>query len=260
MKSIDLKKKLGPLPVWGWALLGAGSLGVVYYIRSKSSSSTATSSTADQLDPATGLSYASELATAQAANTAGTAGSAGSAADTPTVDTSGLATGLTTTDQLATELAVIQAQLSTQSSGALTSASPATTLTGEATDLLNAQAALQALGLGGAGAGSPTPTTGGTAAAKGKSAAGLTIVAQLQDLQKGLIAKTQLGPNAAAQLTAVGGNVAKAIAARATPLAVAATKPTTHATVAAPVTPAAVKAAPKATVKSNNAEAARRGS
>ena len=256
MKGIDLKKKLGPLPVWGWALLGAGGLGLVYYLRSKSSASTAaTTSTVDPntIDPSTGIPWSQE-AQANAANIG--AGSAGSAANTPapTTDLTGIATGLTSTDQLATELAVIQAELSTQSNGALVNASPATTITGEATDLLNAQAALQQLGLGGTGAGSMTPTTGGTPAAKGKSAAGLTILAQLQDLQKGLITKTQLGPNAAKQLTAVGGNVAKAITARATPLTVAAAKPTTHATVTPP------KAPPKATVKSNNAEAARRGS
>ena len=255
MKGIDLKKKLGPLPVWGWALLGAGGLGLVYYLRSKSSSSTTagTTSTVDPntIDPSTGIPWSQE-AQANAANIG--AGSAGSAANTPVTggtDLTGIATGLTSTDQLATELAVIQAELSGQSNGALVSASPATTITGEATDLLNAQAALAQLGLGGTGPGSMTPTTGGTATAKGKSAAGLTILAQLQDLQKGLIAKTQLGPNAAKQLTAVGGNVAKAITARSTPLTVAAAKPTTHATVTPPK---------KATVKSNNAEAARRGS
>lgn len=250
MKGIDLKKKLGPLPVWGWALLGAGGLGVVYYMRSKSSSST-TASTVDPntIDPATGIPYSQELQAAQAnAGYGAGAGGVASTPSSPTFDTSGLATGTTSTDQLDAELQAIQAEISTQSTNALTNTSPATTITGEATDLLNAQAALASLGLGG----SPTPTTGGTAAAKGKSAAGLTILAQLKDLQAGLIAKTQLGPNAKAQLTAVGGNVAKAITARATPLAVAAAKPTTHTTVAA--------APPKATVKSNNAEAARRGS
>jgi len=242
VKSIDLKKKLGPLPVWGWALLGAGTLGVVYYIRSKSSSSTtaATTSTADQIDPATGQSYASELAAAQAANAANT-GSAGSAASTPaaTTDLTGIATGITSTDQLATQLAAIQDELATQSTAAPTDTTAATTITGEAQDLLNAQAALQALGLGA----TPTPTTGGTPAAKGKSAAGLTILAQLQDLKAGLITKTQLGPNAAKALATTNGNVAKAIASRQTPLTKAATKPTTH-----------------TTVKTNTSEAARRGS
>jgi hypothetical protein len=218
VKSIDLKKKLGPLPVWGWALLGAGTLGVVYYIRSKSSSVDP-----NTIDPSTGIPWSQEAA-ANAANIG--AGSSGSAANTPapTPDLSGIATGLTSTDQLDAELQVIQQELSAQSNGALVNASPATTITGEATDLLNAQSALQSLGLGG----SPTPTTGGTPAAKGKSAAGLTILAQLQDLQKGLITKAQLGPNAAAQLTAVHGNVTKAIAARQTPLVQAAKKPTTH--------------------------------
>ena len=46
------------------------------------------------------------------------------------------------------------------------------------------------------------------------SASDLTILTQLQDLQKGVITESQLGPNAAKALAAAGGNVAAAIAAR----------------------------------------------
>ena len=228
MKGIDLEKKLGPLPVWGWALLGGGTLGVVYYIRSRSSSSSTTAaSTVDPntIDPATGIPWSQEAAT-NAADAAAAGAGAGGITPTPppAIDTSGFATGITSTDQLATQLAAIQQEISAQSTGALTNPSPTTTITGEATDLLAAQAALQSLGLGG----TPTPTTGGTPAAKGKSIAGLTILQQLADVRAGVLTKAQLGPNAAKVLATANGNVNKAIAARQTPLVKAAKKPTTY--------------------------------
>ena len=46
------------------------------------------------------------------------------------------------------------------------------------------------------------------------SASDLSILTQLEDLQKGTITESQLGPNAAKDLADAGGNVAAAIAAR----------------------------------------------
>lgn len=230
MEKIDLKKKLGPLPIWGWAALGTGTLGVVYFLhRSSSTSSTAATQTDANL-------AAEQAAAGNAAGTGyyGDSGSAGAASAAPAAGV-GYATGVTTTDDLASELAGIQEQIAAYSVPAATDPTPSSTITSEAADLVAAQAALAQLGLGG----TPTPTTGGTAAAKGKSAAGLPILTQLEDLQKGLVTKAQLGPGAAAALATTKGNVAKAIAARETPLKKAAAKPTTHKT----TTPAKKKAA-----------------
>jgi len=222
--AIDLKKKLGPLPVWAWAGLGAGTIGVIYYIRSKSTSSSTTSATDQQL-AAEQAALANQAGYPPTVDTTGPSGGGGPA--TP-VDTTGLATGYTSTDQLAQGLAAISDQLNTLSlAGPVDTgiASPAQTLVGEATDLINAQAALKKLGLGG----TATPRTGGTPTAKGK-ATGLPILAQLQDLQKHIITKNQLGTNAAKQLAATHGNVSAAIARRENKVTQHAKKPTRHTT------------------------------
>lgn len=79
---MDLKKKIGPLPLWSWILLVGGTIGIFLYYRSSQSSASSTSSTntvdpsnplgltygqetADQaagIDPLTGQTYASEQA------------------------------------------------------------------------------------------------------------------------------------------------------------------------------------------------------
>jgi hypothetical protein len=77
----DMKKKLGPLPVWAWGLIiGVGGL-VYYYYSSGSTTAASTDSTTgildpNAVDPNTGLTYGEEEA----------------AAETPT-DTSGDTTG-----------------------------------------------------------------------------------------------------------------------------------------------------------------------
>lgn len=65
----ELKKKLGPLPVWAWALLGFGLFAILYYEHEKSSSSSSSSIAANaglnQVDPETGMTYAQEAALSQ---------------------------------------------------------------------------------------------------------------------------------------------------------------------------------------------------
>jgi len=80
---MDVKKKMGPLPVWAWgALIGVS---VLIYMRYRSAASSATSSTTgtgvgydpNAIDPATGISYGEEESAALNA-TAGNATSSGS--------------------------------------------------------------------------------------------------------------------------------------------------------------------------------------
>ena len=90
--SMDLKKKIGPLPVWAWGLI----LGVVGYFAYErysagSSSSSGTASTTgildpNAVDPNTGLTYGQEEAAAENANAASDsgAGSGGGTAVSPT--------------------------------------------------------------------------------------------------------------------------------------------------------------------------------
>src|SRR5581483_5771691 len=128
---IDLKKKVGPLPVWGWAVLGAGSLGVIYYLRRSSSSSNA----ATQSDAALA---AEQQAAQDGYGYAGDAGGAG-ASQLP----ANLATGATSTDQIDSDLASgfadLQASLAdlaaampvdTQPSTTVNTATPTTSLAG----------------------------------------------------------------------------------------------------------------------------------
>ena len=68
MAELGLTKKLGPLPVWAWGILGGVAVYFLYtrYKHSSGSSATATGPVASVLDPnaidpATGLTYGSEL-------------------------------------------------------------------------------------------------------------------------------------------------------------------------------------------------------
>ena len=137
---MNLKKKIGPLPLWAWILIVGTAGGLLWYEHGKSSSSSSSTSTnqnavdpnsplgltyaqesadeAQGIDPTTGQTYASEQALAD-----GGGGEAGLGDG----DYGG-GTGLT------------------DSSGTTTVA-PGETLTDEANDLLSAQQALQALGL-----------------------------------------------------------------------------------------------------------------
>jgi hypothetical protein len=54
---MDLKKKIGPLPLWAWVLILGTAGGLLWYEHDKSSSASSASS---QVDPATGLTYAQE--------------------------------------------------------------------------------------------------------------------------------------------------------------------------------------------------------
>lgn len=61
-----LKRKIGPLPVWGWAIIAGAIIGgLILYTRSGSSSTDATSATTGtdftpQIDPTTGLPFSGE--------------------------------------------------------------------------------------------------------------------------------------------------------------------------------------------------------
>lgn len=230
--AIDLKKKLGPLPVWAWAGLGVGTLGIAYYLHERNASSSATTSTStvdpNTIDPSTGIPWSQEYEALQNSDGADTGGGTGSSGG---IDTTGLATGTTTTDQLAQDLQAIQDEISSESAAAgVGTGAGATTIPfgQEITDVTGAISALGSAGL------IPMTTTasatGSTPAAAAKSVAGLTILAQLQDLAAGLVTKSQLGPNATAQLAATNGNVSKAIAARESTLTKTAAAPVTRAT------------------------------
>lgn len=56
-----LKKKLGPLPVWAWILIAGTAIGLIWYEHSKNSSTSSSTTTpptsANSVDPATGLTY-----------------------------------------------------------------------------------------------------------------------------------------------------------------------------------------------------------
>jgi hypothetical protein len=78
--ALDVKRKLGPLPIWVWGVIGGIA---VYYVYSRrKASATATNATTggtldpNQVDPNTGLTYGAEEGAALNA-TAGTVGSSG---------------------------------------------------------------------------------------------------------------------------------------------------------------------------------------
>jgi hypothetical protein len=96
MKGFDLKKKVGPLPVWAWGII-FGVVGYYVYSRNRGSSTGSASANTvtpavldpNAIDPNTGLTYGAEEGAALNAN-AGLAGGAG----TGTVPTdSNLSTG-----------------------------------------------------------------------------------------------------------------------------------------------------------------------
>ncbi len=95
MKGFDLKKKVGPLPVWAWGIIFGVAAYYVYVRRSSGSSSAGSQPLSpavldpNAIDPNTGLTYGAEEGAALNAN-AGLAGGAG----TGTVPTnSNLTTG-----------------------------------------------------------------------------------------------------------------------------------------------------------------------
>lgn len=226
--ALDLKKKIGPLPVWGWTAVGAGALGIVYYLHERNAASTTASST-------TASDQAAQLAAEQAAN--GDSGgygpgygydSGGTGGVTPTTpppaDTSTVSDIDTQLQGINSELAQLSAQgVTDQTAGSTTI--PFST---ELSDVTGAIASLKAAGL----VSSSAPNSA-SPAAKGKSVAGLPILKQLEDVKSALAsgkAVPKLGANASKQLAAVGGNVQAAITAREDALTKAAKKPTTHAT------------------------------
>lgn len=220
--ALDLKKKAGPLPVWGWIVVGTGVLGVLYYLHARSSSSSSAT-------PANDASLAGEEAALN-----GTSGDSDGGIGGSGVLTAPAATGTVTTDQLDSDLQTIQAEISAFSQTPATDPSAQPTIAQEASDLLAAQSALQSLGAGGTSTGAGQ----GTPAANAKSVAGLPIIQQLQDLQEGLVTKAALGSGASAALAAAGGNVAKAIATRPA-VATPSTAPVTRATPPATITKSA---------------------
>lgn len=197
--KLDLKKKLGPLPVWGWIVGGAGALGVLYYLhRSSSAASTAAAT------PVT-----STATTDPGAGVPDDGGGGGGADTSSPVDTSGLATGTITTDQLDQDIQAGFAELASQAQNPVVDNAP--TFGQEVTDVTGAVAALRKAGFVG------QPAKGSSAAAKAKGVPHLTIVQQLEDLRKGTLTRGQLGPNARKALTNNNNNVGKAIAARQKP-------------------------------------------
>lgn len=196
-KGIDLKKKLGPLPVWGWIVGGAGVLGLFYYLH-RGTSSASTAST---------LPVASTGTTDPGAGTPD-AGGSGGAGGSPT-DTSGLATGTISTDQLDQDIQALGFQLAAQGQDPVVDNAP--TFGQELADVTSAVAALRKSGFIG------QPAKGSSATAKAKGVAHLTIRQQLEDLQKHTLTRGQLGPNARKVLAQNNNNVAKAIAAREKP-------------------------------------------
>lgn len=73
-----LKKKIGPLPVWGWAIVAGIVIGgIILYTRNSTSSTDATTATTGtdftpQIDPTTGLPFAGESPGGAATSTTAT--------------------------------------------------------------------------------------------------------------------------------------------------------------------------------------------
>lgn len=109
-KSVGLTRKLGPLPVWAWGILG-GIAVYFLYVRSKGSSGGAQSPTATVLDPnavdpTTGLTYGQELSSGFP--TGGALQGAANSSPGSSTDTSG---GVSPIDALDQELtSFLQAQ------------------------------------------------------------------------------------------------------------------------------------------------------
>ena len=241
--GINLKKKIGPLPTWGWAVLGVGTLGIVYYLHKRNASSSSSSGqsatdaelAAEQDAAASGYPYAGDSGSSTGADTSLPA----------EVASDGSGQGSWIENELSAGFGAIQDQLAALSLAAPTDNTAATTTSSAATGVtsLAGLPIKQQLADVAAGADpvsalgpnalkqfekdlSPTPAPtataspsvtspkGSTPAATGKSIAGLTIIEQLDDLQAGLVTKSQLGPNAAAALSSAGGNIDKAITAR----------------------------------------------
>lgn len=164
-----MKKKLGPLPVWAWAAIGAGVL-VFMYWRSRQSSS---SSSTDQVDPSNplGLTYGQETAdiaqgidpntgqTYAAEQSVGAAGGGGVSSGTSSDD-------LSTIDS---DLGIISSQLATLQGGTgLTdSTTPGGTFLGEVQDVTGTFGAL-GINLG------VTPATASSTSAGGGGAGTIT--------------------------------------------------------------------------------------
>jgi hypothetical protein len=146
-----VKKKIGPLPMWAWIVIIGGTIGIVLYERSKSSSTGTTDP--NQVDPATGLTYSQEGAEEQAGIdplsgqtfASEAAGSSGGGSGT---DGSGdtLSTDPTLAD-IDSQLVGIGAQLSTMQGGTgLTDTpTPIATFQGEVQDVASGLTALQQL-------------------------------------------------------------------------------------------------------------------
>lgn len=53
----DLNGKLGPLPVWAWALMAGGGVGLVFFLRSRGAPPPAAQATPDDSNPTTIVPY-----------------------------------------------------------------------------------------------------------------------------------------------------------------------------------------------------------
>jgi hypothetical protein len=220
--ALDLKKKLGPLPVWAWAGVGIGAIGIVYYLHEQSSSSSTTASTTAANDQAAQL--AAEQAASGGTGDYGGGGDGGVASPTTPpapADTSTVSDIDTQLQGINSELAGLSAQGVTDQ----TAGQSSVPFSQEISDVTGAISSLKSAGLI-----STSAPNSSSSAAKAKSVAGNSIITQLEDLKQGLVTKKQLGTGATAALAKANGNVTKAITERETDLAKAAKKPTTHAT------------------------------
>lgn len=174
--ALDLKRKVGPLPLWGWLGLG-GVAGLYLYERNKTTAST------------------SSTAATPAATDSGTV-----APDQGAGDWSGLGGGGGITsppDQGSPSTGGGSSQ--PDYSGALAALT----------------AAIQGLGAAPASGVPNTPASPvGSAAPSGVPVNQLPIRTQLQQYAAGNLTRAQLGPNARKVLNAAGGNARKAIASR----------------------------------------------
>ena len=94
--SFDIKEKIGPIPAWGWGVVGAGAIGSYIYFKKRAASSTASSTTyptsTTAIDPLTGLPYGSTSGAPIASGGSGSSGSGMGAANASAI--ANLATGL----------------------------------------------------------------------------------------------------------------------------------------------------------------------
>jgi hypothetical protein len=149
-----VSKKLGPLPTWAWIVLMGGTVGIVLFLRKKSSTTTSES---ELIDPATGVPWATEYATEQTAATqaanesagAGGGSTAGSSAG-ESAETAALKE-ITTMDRESNEavmagLTAIPGEVQAIQAQGVTERTPAQTFTGEVNDISGAVGALLTLG------------------------------------------------------------------------------------------------------------------